>query len=138
MKNLIFMFLVIVTLSACISKVNIKEERPHLGEVRTTNIGDLFFAKIDCYGDDNGMGKVYNGECYKYDLSLIGVTDDQITLQYREYMKPVNKYGAYKIKNSWLLKDGFTRDLEYSTKDDYITYKNHKFKIMEINTGSIT
>jgi len=53
-------------------------------------------------------------------------------------MKPVNKYGAYKIKNSWLLKDGFTRDLEYSTKDDYITYKNHKFKIMEINTGSIT
>ena len=87
-----------IALSACISKVNIKEERPHLGEVRTTNIGDLFFAKIDCYGDDNGMGVVFDGECYKYDLSLIGVTDNQITLQYREYMKPVNKYGAYKIK----------------------------------------
>ena len=129
----------IIFFVSCVpSKVNIKQENPNPGIVSKANIGDAFFEKVICYGEDNGYGTVFNGECLKYDLSLIGVTDTEITLQYREYTKPVNQYGGHKINEPWLVKDGFTRDLKYATKNREITYKNHVFTLLKVDSGGVT
>ena len=119
--------------------VNIKTVRPDIGTERTVYTGDVLFESINCYGQDNGFGIVFNGDCIKFDLTVVGVSKDKITLQYREYMKPVaGKYGGYRVKDPWLVKEGFTRNLEYSPDDGYLRYKGYSFKILSTTGSSIT
>ena len=118
--------------------VNIKKGTPQVGVERTAYEGDVFFAYVDCYGEDNGFGTVFKGDCTKYDLTLLGVSWESITLQYREYMKPAaGQYGGYRLDGRWLVKEGFTKNLEYSTEDGRIRYKSHSFKILDVTGNSI-
>lgn len=133
---------ILITLfSACVATkvVSNKTENPFLGKVKTISVGDVFYENVNCYGEDNGAGYVYKGECSKYDLTLVGQTDEKITLQYREYMKPVaGPYGGYRMDAPWLVKDGFNRNLDYSIKEPLIRYKNNTFQILELKSGMIT
>ena len=130
----------IVFLVGCAPQlVNIKEVTPQVGVERTAFTGDVFFEYVNCYGEDNRFGSVFNGECIKYDLTVVGVSKEKITLQYREYMKPVaGPYGGYKLNAPWLVKEAFTKNLEYSTEDGHIRYKSRSFKILNATGSSIS
>lgn len=145
MKKMKFIFTIIILsliLTSCFKEISIKRTSPRIGIEKTIYIGDVFYNNIYFNGTENSFGAVFNGNCGKIELTLIGVNKELIKLEYREYMKPtfVNNYGesGYKKNEPWLIKNAFTRVLEYPSDIKEINYKGQKFEIINIENASLT
>ena len=120
--------------------ISISKTSPTSNELQTAGVGDVFFSKEEMNGEDNGFGSVFNGNAYKFDLTVVSASETKIALEYNEYMKPIaGEYGGYRKDEAWLIKDKFTKRFDYELADSNktISYKKYKFKIAKVNDGQI-
>lgn len=120
--------------------INISKISLGQNESKVAGVGDVFFSKEQMKGEDNGFGSVFNGDAFKFDLTVVSATSSKIALEYNEYIKPLaGQYGGYRKDGAWLIRDKFTKKLEYeiTESENEISYKSYKFKIIKVNGGQI-
>ncbi len=146
MKNKIIpLSFVAVLLSGCVSTgpsgpVDVQTSNPIVGNEKTVHVGDVLFDSVNCNGHDNGVGNIFEGNCFKYELSVTGILNDKVILQYHEYTKPKHQgttASYYRMDDGWIIKDGFNKSLEYPSDIQKIHFKSHVFDIQSIDKNSI-
>jgi len=136
----IFASVLTLLVSCAGTPINISETFPSQNEPQVAGVGDVLFSNEEMNGEDNGFGSVFNGDAFKLDLTVVSASSSKITLEYNEYIKPLaGQYGGYRKDESWLIRDKFTKKLEYeiSETENEISYKAYKFKILKVSGGQI-
>jgi hypothetical protein len=103
------------------------------------SVGEILYAEESMHGDDNGMGNVFYGDNYRYDLTILSASKSKIKLEYNEYMKPVAGYGGYAKDEAWLIKSKFTKDFTYEIEafPFIIVYKKLRFEVVKVQNGIV-
>lgn len=81
--------------------------------LKSARVGDLFFSHIA--GDS------------RYDLTVIELTPDRLSLQYSEFF----------WSNNWLIKQGFNKTFTYSPNET-IRFKGYEFEPISVTNGQFT
>jgi hypothetical protein len=138
MKNLTVILTALLCLSACApTNINIQISSPFANETKTAGVGDVFFHYESMTGEDNHFGKACLGSNSMFELTVVQLTESNISLQYREFMKPISKAGCYSISEPWLVKQAFSQEFKYDLAQKVIKFKSYEFKVLEVSGGSI-
>ncbi|MCK4739065.1 MAG: hypothetical protein KAT46_03875 [Deltaproteobacteria bacterium] len=101
---------------------------PGLNEKYAASMGDTFFK----YSVTNNRGGSPNN--WKFDLTVVELTPEKLSLQYSEYTLYTNPYSYV---TNWMIKNGFNKTLNYSLKNKTIHFKNYIFEVQSIENGKI-
>jgi hypothetical protein len=111
---------------------------PNKNEVKIAGVGDEFFRHELMYGDDNYAGSVFNGEATMFSLTVVSLNEKTLSLQYREFTKPVaGPYGGFKSGGGWLIKEGYNQKYDYELTNKTIRFQNYEFEIVGFKDGRI-
>ena len=90
------------------------------------------------YGDDNYAGSVFNGDAIMFTLTVVSLNEKTLSLQYREYTKPVaGPYGGFRAAGNWLIKAGYNQKYDYELNNKTIRFQNYEFEIVDFKNGRI-
>lgn len=111
---------------------------PGINNILTVGVGDEFFRRELMYGEDNYAGSIFKGDATMFTLTVVGLNEKMISLQYREFTKPVaGPYGGFRYGGSWLIKDGYNQKYEYDLSLKKIRFKEYEFEVIGFNEGRI-
>ncbi len=135
-------------LVGCATTVQLNEsiQIPSLNKEKSVGVGDVFFESSVMTGTYNEPTFVYNGNNFRFVLTVMKLTKDNIVLRYSEYIKPFKKepeaisfslYRGYDMTTFWKIKDGFSKEFEYELTNKFINYKDYEFEIISVGEGRI-
>ncbi len=119
--------------------LNIDRVGQSTGQPLRSSVGEIFFSREVMTGQDNGMGRVFNGKDYKIEIVVRSATAEKLVLDYSEFMKPVaGQYGGYMKDGEWLKKPAFDKSLEFDLKESKnVFYKEYEFSIDSVGGGRL-
>lgn len=104
----------------------IEETIPSINETGAVTLGQILLSYERKLYYSKPYPYTYNMS--KFDLTVTEVSEQRIGLSYSEYMGK---------EDSWLIKQGFTKELSYSPRDKIIRFRDYEFEILSVENGII-
>lgn len=131
LKTFLLFFTLSFLFAGCTPRI-ISVYNLNLGGERIARVGDIFFDHEEGWSVV-GDADPFHHDPFKFDLTIVELTDQKIGLQYAEYIRssPIG------FRFAWLIKQGFNKRFDYAVADKIIHFKDYEFEIVSVDKGQI-
>ncbi len=129
-----------IFIAACVTPKNYRSysESQLAGEAVACGVGDEFFKHELMYGQDNGFGTVHYGDAKMIVLTVVGLTEKTLSLQYAEYVKASQGPArGFRPDSPWLIRDKYSQRFDYDLSAKKIKFRSYEFDVIENQDGSL-
>ena len=136
LKSFLLFFILPLLFAGCTPRIT-SVYNLNLGGERIASIGDIFFDHEEGW---NVVGDIdpFHYDPFKFDLTIVELTDQKIGLRYAEYIRSnLGEKGGFGIRFVWLIKAGFNKRFDYVVADKVVRFKDYEFDIVSVEKGQI-